>query len=118
MVLSSNSFEESANSKIELVTFDKSKLIKLDNSLNEIISTTTDKSEAPNSIIPDKKLRCRQCNCKINITNSLECKCKKIFCMKHRYHTEHNCSYDYKTEEIKKLAEANKQIVSDKIIKI
>ena len=64
------------------------------------------------------KTRCAQCNCKINITNSIQCKCDKIFCMKHRFFSDHGCTFDYKTEERKKLAENNPQIVADKLIKI
>lgn len=64
------------------------------------------------------KMRCYRCNCKINITNSMNCKCEKTFCMKHRFFADHACTYDYKTEERKTLAQNNPQIVSDKLLKI
>lgn len=64
------------------------------------------------------KMRCSQCNCKINITNSLQCKCDKTFCMKHRFFADHSCTYDYKSEERKKISDANPQIIADKLIKI
>jgi hypothetical protein len=122
MVLSSN------NLTSDLVNFDKTKLQQTDIFINDKLNITCDDKISTDPTNTDfikltkssisTKLRCAQCNCKINITNSLECKCEKLFCMKHRYHTEHNCSYDYKTQERKKLSEANKQIIADKIIKI
>jgi len=38
--------------------------------------------------------------------------------MKHRFFADHACTYDYKTEERKTLAQNNPQIVSDKLLKI
>jgi len=64
------------------------------------------------------KMRCSHCNCRINITNSFECKCDKMLCMKHRFFADHGCTYDYKTEERKKLAKCNPQVTADKLIKI
>ena len=51
-------------------------------------------------------------------TNSLKCKCEKILCMKHRMFNAHNCSIDYKTNDIKILEKNNPKIISDKIISI
>ena len=65
-----------------------------------------------------EKMRCNECNCKINITNSLKCKCEKILCMKHRMFNAHNCSIDYKTNDRKILEKNNPKIISDKIISI
>ena len=63
-----------------------------------------------------KKMRCDECKCKVNITNSLECKCGQLLCMKHRMFNKHNCSIDYKTNYRKILEKNNPKIISDKII--
>jgi hypothetical protein len=76
-----------------------------------------------NSIIPEplnkkSKMRCSECNTKINITNSITCKCNRLLCYKHRYQNEHNCTFDYKTVEREILAKLNQKIDCEKIIKI
>ena len=63
-------------------------------------------------------MRCNECNKKINITNSLTCKCDKLLCYKHRYHTDHKCTFDYKTHDRNILAKYNEKIDIEKIIKI
>ena len=68
--------------------------------------------------IKKERMRCSECKCKVNITNSLECKCGQVLCMKHRMFNQHNCSIDYKTNDRKILEKNNPKIVSDKIIVI
>ena len=58
------------------------------------------------------------CNIKVNITNSITCKCEQLLCYKHRYYNEHNCTFDYKTTEREILAKMNQKIGNDKINKI
>ncbi|KAI5181312.1 hypothetical protein NEOKW01_1506 [Nematocida sp. AWRm80] len=55
---------------------------------------------------------CTKCLIRLRITNSFKCKCLRIFCGKHRYSDEHNCTYDYKLENIKKLEKENPKILS------
>ena len=64
------------------------------------------------------KLRCANCNKKINITNTFSCRCEKNFCPKHRHPEVHFCTYDYKTEGKKQLQEANPVISVPKLPKI
>jgi hypothetical protein len=64
------------------------------------------------------QMRCNECNKKINITNSLTCKCDKLLCYKHRYHTEHKCTFDYKIHDRNILKNYNEKIEIKKIIKI
>lgn len=78
-------------------------------------STIVDQTEPVNK---KTKLCCAQCNTKVTIMNSLTCKCDKLFCMKHRLFNQHNCSYDYVTEDKKILQINNPKIVGDKLIKI
>ncbi len=72
---------------------------------------TFEKKEKPKS-------RCNQCNTKVNITNSLECKCGKLLCMAHRLFNAHDCSIDYKEKDKKILEKNNPKIVAEKIVKI
>ena len=64
------------------------------------------------------KMRCSECNIKINITNSITCKCEKILCYKHRYQNEHKCTFDFKHHERNILAKNLEKIDFEKIIKI
>jgi hypothetical protein len=64
------------------------------------------------------KMRCDECNCKLNITNSILCKCGKNLCYTHRYFDKHCCSIDYKEKDRKTLEKNNQKIISDKIIAI
>lgn len=62
------------------------------------------------------KMRCGECKCKINITNSMKCECGKDLCMKHRNFNTHSCTVDYKKKDREQLQKLNPKIVSDKII--
>lgn len=64
------------------------------------------------------KMRCTECNIKLNITNSITCKCQKLLCYKHRYHTEHKCTFDFKENERNILAKNLEKVDCEKIIKI
>lgn len=61
-----------------------------------------------------KKLRCQSCNCKLS-TMVYTCKCGGQFCATHRYHDTHNCTYDYKAEAKKQIAENNPVVAPKKI---
>ena len=83
----------------------------------DILTENINKSICIDSTISKvKKMRCDECKCKVTITNSLECKCKQLLCMKHRMFNKHNCSIDYKTNDRKILEKNNPKIISDKII--
>lgn len=62
--------------------------------------------------------RCAQCNKKLGIVMVMKCHCEKTFCAKHRYAEAHNCSFDFKREGKKTIAEENPLIVASKITKI
>ena len=44
-----------------------------------------------------------------------ECKCKKLYCSKHRYAEDHNCTYDYQTEYKKIFKKNNPKVVAEKM---
>ncbi|KAI5170553.1 hypothetical protein NEFER03_0012 [Nematocida sp. LUAm3] len=58
---------------------------------------------------------CRWCLIQLRITNNFSCRCKEIFCAKHRYSEDHNCSYDYKKENMLRLEKENPKIDSSSI---
>ncbi|CAH6421830.1 Hypothetical protein KVN_LOCUS518 [uncultured virus] len=65
----------------------------------------------------NKPILCFFCNKKTGIIN-YKCKCNNIFCNKHRHSFEHNCEFDYKTDNKNKLKESLQKIVANKIDKI
>jgi hypothetical protein len=69
-------------------------------------------------IIKNKNI-CNYNNCKrkIKITD-IECKCKNIFCKFHKFPEDHNCDYNYNSEEIKKKCIESLKCTSNKIQKI
>ena len=88
---------------------------------NNIYHTKQEPIENKEKICEKKekpKSRCNECNSKINITNSIECKCGKLLCMKHRLFNAHECSIDYKDKDKKILEKNNPKIVAEKIIKL
>lgn len=66
--------------------------------------------------LPKKKRnRCAQCRRKLGAFGGIECKCGIIYCTKHRYADEHNCTFDYKAENKQILTKLNPRIVRDKM---
>ncbi|KAI5192338.1 hypothetical protein NEMIN01_1952 [Nematocida minor] len=58
---------------------------------------------------------CSYCRAKLRITNTFGCKCRRVFCAKHRYSDEHRCSYDYRTENMLRLEKENPRIIPSRI---
>lgn len=65
-----------------------------------------------------KRCQMEDCKIKLKIMDQIECKCKKYFCRKHRFFSEHDCTYNYKTEHIKKLEKENPKIIRKKFERI
>jgi hypothetical protein len=62
--------------------------------------------------------RCNNCNKKLNIINfSCDCDYKNL-CTNCRYPENHKCTYDFKTNERKKLEINNPKVIGDKFEKI
>lgn len=61
--------------------------------------------------------RCTVCNKKVGLI-PFTCKCNDSFkfCSKHRL--DHDCTFDYKKEQLDKLMKENPKIVAPKIIDI
>lgn len=82
------------------------------------IEVDTRKLENLPAIIDKKRMRCGECNKRLNITNMYHCRCGGIFCGQHRYSEVHRCNYDYKTEGRKLIEQQNPVIVADKLNKL
>tara|TARA_B110000263_G_C14817544_1_gene289262 strand:- start:27 stop:380 length:354 start_codon:yes stop_codon:yes gene_type:complete len=79
----------------------------------------TKKSHVPKSKSSKKRRRCsyKDCNKKLKLTDT-KCRCTFTFCSKHKFFSSHNCTYDYKTEERKILAQQNPTIKASKLTDI
>jgi AN1-type zinc finger and ubiquitin domain-containing protein 1 len=52
----------------------------------------------------ESKPSCFVCSRKLDLAaRTMICKCSHIFCSKHRQAEVHNCSYDFKTNQVNKL---------------
>lgn len=48
----------------------------------------------------------------------VQCKCDKLLCLKHRYVTEHSCTFDIKEHAKSMLAASLVKVVADKLERI
>jgi hypothetical protein len=64
-----------------------------------------------------EKKKCDKCNKNVHLYGII-CKCKNTYCYLCLDINNHNCQYDYQSENKKKLKENNKLIITDKITKI
>eukprot|EP00056_Hartaetosiga_gracilis_P022226 m.28925 g.28925 ORF g.28925 m.28925 type:complete len:170 (+) comp9521_c0_seq1:263-772(+) len=64
-----------------------------------------------------KKNRCFTCNTKLGMMG-FECKCERLFCSKHRFADQHECTFDFKSFDRKKLEKANPTVAPDKLQRI
>ena len=47
-----------------------------------------------------------------------DCRCKKVFCGKHRLPEEHGCTFDYRAVGRKEIEAQNPKITAEKLIKV
>lgn len=101
---------------INRVTINKTLPINIDNSKKNEIQCL--KIQNSNSKIKQKKKnRCAICKKKLGVLG-FECKCKLMFCSEHLTPETHNCAFDYKNEQCKKLEKTLVKVVADKVIRI
>lgn len=60
------------------------------------------------------KIKCHMCHKKIGLI-VFECKCQGKFCSLHRHVESHNCTYDFKSDQLEKLTKDNPKIVFKKV---
>jgi AN1-type zinc finger protein 5/6 len=61
-----------------------------------------------------KRKRCPVCNKKLGLL-PFECKCGKLFCIKHKDPEAHDCTYDFKSESKERLGDKLVKVVNCKI---
>ncbi|KAH9411670.1 hypothetical protein HK407_04g07780 [Ordospora pajunii] len=61
------------------------------------------------------ELICRKCSKKLKLTNNYGCRCGNVYCASHRFHDQHECTFDYKAIAIAKLKLQNPKINEKKI---
>lgn len=93
-----------------------------DNNPNKIAvdnSTIVTKKHTKKNPKKKKTSRCFVCNKKLGLM-IFTCKCSdsKLFCITHLQPEAHECSYDFKTEQLTTLAKKLTKVVNDKVVKI
>jgi predicted nucleic acid binding AN1-type Zn finger protein len=67
--------------------------------------------------IPKKKNRCVHCNKKLGLI-LFSCRCGGNFCAEHRLSDDHQCEYDFKEENKRKLSQDLVKVVGQKLDKL
>jgi len=75
----------------------------------------------PEGLLPPVKKtrpRCAKCGKRLGLTEQYRCRCGDQYCTRHRYAEEHDCSYDYQSENKAKLRNQNHSLQPPKLPKI
>ena len=65
-----------------------------------------------------KKCQYKDCKRKLKFLDDDPCKCGMLTCAKHRFFSDHDCTFDYRAENQKNLTKNNPQIIREKFEKI
>jgi len=97
----------------------KEEVIKEEPKVEVEQTTTKEEEEEPSSpkVLQQDKGRCWHCKKKVGYLG-FPCKCEYVFCAKHRYCNEHDCSFDYHTSGKATLRKANVAISAPKLEQI
>ena len=81
------------------------------------IKLTCEKKEEVKEKKKKKKKRSKRCaQCKKRVGSfGITCKCGNLYCGIHRYASEHNCTWDYRSEQCKIIREGNPDMSFKKI---
>lgn len=61
--------------------------------------------------------KCWNCRKKVGLLG-FKCKCDYVFCSAHRHADQHDCQFDYKTENQELLRQQNERVAAEKIQRI
>ena len=78
--------------------------------------TVTDKG-IEKIVKPPKRCQHNECRKKLSLIK-IQCKCGLYFCDLHRYHTEHECTFNYKEYIDKEKLTNDLRCVNDKVDKL
>jgi AN1-type zinc finger protein 5/6 len=73
-----------------------------------------DKTQNTPQVVQEHPTRCYKCNVRVGYT-IIRCRCGYNFCGKHRYSDTHDCTYDYKEFQQKRLIGMNQKVSGDKV---
>jgi hypothetical protein len=91
------------------------KIIKLQkNSESSESSSSSDELDLP---LQEDNEKCWKCDKRVGLLG-FTCKCKYVFCGKHRHGPDHNCQYNWEKYDRKRLEAQNKQFKVEKLKKI
>lgn len=78
------------------------------------------KHESTHKHYRNTKIKCHKCRIRLSLVEEQIglCKCGFVFCFDCRYPEEHDCEFDHKEDQRKKLEKGNPKVVFEKIIKI
>ena len=65
--------------------------------------------------VQKNRKRCWECRKKVGLTGGIECRCKYVFCAKHRYADDHNCDFDFQAMQRDVLTNANTKLACSKL---
>lgn len=109
------------------INFDKISLNEEKNQTVENITTLSlekkkivqnnDTTKLSPKVKKKNKKKCFTCKKKLGLLN-FECKCKNMFCSMHLNPESHNCNYNFKEEQKKRLEKQLIKVVNDKVIRI
>lgn len=61
-----------------------------------------------------KKIKCAYCKKKLGLLG-FKCKCNLMYCLEHLQPESHNCTFDYRQEQCKKLEKSLLKVINSKI---
>ena len=67
-----------------------------------------------NCELKNRKSRCGMCKKKIKLT-PFDCKCDKVFCLRHKAREDHDCTFDYLEKGNEELSEEIPLVVAEKV---
>lgn len=98
------------------VVFENKRKKSLDNEEVETKKTKIITEEiTEDSISKNIVKKCSTCKKKLGFVSCYTCRCGNDFCNKHRFHDQHNCTYDYKSKAIEKLRMSNPKVSNRRI---
>lgn len=96
----------------------RKKAISTSSVSSDLPLSSLESESAPSLPVAVKKQnRCFSCRKKVGLTGCV-CRCGEVFCGIHRYSDKHNCSFDYKLDGRKRLAQENPVVIGEKIQKL
>merc|ERR1711915_211392 len=65
--------------------------------------------------VEEKKLTsgakyCGKCNKKLKLLCDFSCRCGNVYCAKHRFHDQHDCTFNYRKKALEELKKSNPKI--------